>query len=205
MPHTAIPCLGILLVGVIVLFLPRYFSRVKGSIDVYRALRADRHRGTPTWRSSPPFTLRSPTRSSAEPLDDRTWADLDLDSVFAALDHTASEPGRQYLYHLLRSPRFSADPLARLDGVARTFAANDGMADDLRAALAQLSDGRAAYLEELFYGEIPARPRFWWLFPLLTASAVACLALAVVWPPILVAWLGICVLNVLAQVFYKPR
>lgn len=131
--------------------------------------------------------------------------DLDLDSVFATLDHTASEPRRQYLYHLLRSPRFPAEPLQRLDAVARSFAANGSMADELRAALAQLSDSRAAYLEELFYGEIPERPRFWWLFPLLTVSAVACLALAVVWPPLLVAWLGICVLNVIAQIVYKPR
>lgn len=205
MSHTAVPWLGILVVSIIVLFLPRFFSRAKGSIEVFRALRADRQTRHTDMALVAAFHARSPTRSSSEPLDDRTWTDLDLDSVFAALDHTASEPGRQYLYHLLRSPRFPAEPLQRLDGVARSFAANGSMADELRAALAQLSDSRAAYLEELFYGEIPERPRFWWLFPLLTVSAVACLALAVVWPPLLVAWLGICVLNVIAQIVYKPR
>lgn len=205
MPHTAVAYLAILLVGAIVLFLPRFFFRAKGSMEVFRALRADRASRHIDMALVAAFHARSPTRSSSEPLDNRTWTDLDMDSVFAALDHTASEPGRQYLYHLLRSPRFSAQPLARLDAVARAFASDGGMADELRAALAQLSDSRAAYLEELFYGEIPERPRLWWLFPLLTASAFACLALAIVWPPVLVGWLGICVLNVLAQLFYKPR
>jgi hypothetical protein len=205
MAHAAVPWLGILLVGVIVLFLPRFFSRAKSSIDVFRALRADRQSRYIDMALVAAFHARSPTRSSSEPLDDRTWTDLDLDSVFAAIDHTASEPGRQYLYHLLRSPRFEAEPLARLDGVARTFAAHGEMADELRAALTQLSDSRAAYLDELFYGDIPDRPWFWWLFPLLTVSAVACLALVFVWPPLVLAFLGICVLNVIAQIVYKPR
>ena len=144
MSHAAVPWLGILVVSAIVLLLPRFFSRAKGSIEVFRALRADRQSRYTDLALVAAFHARSPTRSSSEPLDDRTWTDLDLDSVFAALDHTASEPGRQYLYHLLRSPRFPAEPLQRLDAVARSFAANGSMAHELRAALAQLSDSRAA-------------------------------------------------------------
>ena|SRR5688572_5790424 len=36
-------------------------------------------------------------------LDRRTWDDLDLDEVFAALDRTGSSVGQQCLYHRLRS------------------------------------------------------------------------------------------------------
>ena len=199
------PLLAVLAIGAVLLSLPRLISRARGSVDVFRALRADRQSRHTDLSLIAAFHNRSPTRTSSDPLDDRTWTDLDMDAVFAALDHTASEPGRQYLYHLLRSPRFSLEPLARLDGVACAFAADTPMADGLRAVLAQLSDSRAAYLEELFYGNVPERPRIWWVFPILTVSAVACLALVAVWPRLLVAWLGICVLNMLAQIFYKPR
>ena len=36
-------------------------------------------------------------------LDDRTWADLDLDDVFVALDRTTSTLGQHALYHRLRT------------------------------------------------------------------------------------------------------
>src|ERR1051326_7823243 len=38
-------------------------------------------------------------------LDDRTWEDLNLDSVFTVLDRTESAAGQQALYHRLRSPQ----------------------------------------------------------------------------------------------------
>src|SRR4051812_38827151 len=36
-------------------------------------------------------------------LDERTWADLDLDAVFVALDRTTSTLGQHALYHRLRT------------------------------------------------------------------------------------------------------
>src|SRR5262245_55969022 len=36
-------------------------------------------------------------------VDDRTWADLDLDGVFAAIDRTGSTLGQQALYHRLHT------------------------------------------------------------------------------------------------------
>src|SRR5215471_10353705 len=36
-------------------------------------------------------------------VDDRTWADLDLDDVFDALDRTESTLGQQALYHRLHT------------------------------------------------------------------------------------------------------
>jgi hypothetical protein len=45
------------------------------------------------------LAARSPTAS----LDDRTWRDLDLDQIFAAIDRTGSSIGQQSLYHRLRS------------------------------------------------------------------------------------------------------
>jgi hypothetical protein len=75
----------------------------------------------------------------------------------------------------------------------------------LKPLLAQLGDPRAAHLDELLFGDLPNRPALWWIFPLLTASAVSCLALISIWPRAAVVWLAICVVNVGVQIFYKPR
>src|SRR5512143_2349983 len=57
----------------------------------------------------------------AAAVDERTWADLDLDAVFAFLDRTESVPGRQVLYDRLRSTTHSPDSLAAFDDLVGRF------------------------------------------------------------------------------------
>jgi len=49
-----------------------------------------------------PLYFRYRQRSEPETVDDKTWSDLEMDEVFAAIDRTTSVIGRQYLYALLR-------------------------------------------------------------------------------------------------------
>lgn len=46
-------------------------------------------------------------------VDDITWNDLDMDSVFLRLDYTQSKTGAEYLYHTLRSPERSIQVLQK--------------------------------------------------------------------------------------------
>lgn len=139
-------------------------------------------------------------------LDDRTWEDLDLDAVFTALDQTTSEPGRQFLYHLLRAPVVDEAPLLRLEAVVEALAA-PSVASRAEMALRQLEDPRAGYLVELLFGELPRRPRLWWCFPLLSIGSVALLAsyISGVWPAAALVWLGLCLTNIILQLAYRPR
>jgi DNA mismatch repair ATPase MutS len=204
MPPLALLLLAFVVLTAVVLFLPRYLSQARSSVRIARTLRDERAARHTDVSLIGAYHAQLSTSSRADSIDDHTWKDLDLDDVYFSLDHTASEPGRQYLYHLLRSPSSDTETLARLDRVANTFADDEMIRQRARAALAQLRDSRAAYLHELFFGDIPSRPGAWWLFPLLTASAVACLLFVAIWPPLFVVWLGICVLNVGVQVLYKP-
>jgi hypothetical protein len=138
-------------------------------------------------------------------LDDRTWQDLDLDQVFLKLDFAVSEPGRQVLYDMLRTPRSSAVAMRELEPTVSRCSADRGLADRMRTILQPLSDRRSAFLVHLLYGELPARPRFWWVFPLLTITSIACRSLIVVWPRALIAWIVVCAINICAQLAYKPR
>lgn len=44
-------------------------------------------------------------------IDDITWKDLNMDTVFEKIDHTSSLPGMQYLYNILRNPIFNGEVL----------------------------------------------------------------------------------------------
>ena len=144
-------------------------------------------------------------RASADTVDDATWNDLNLDAVFLAVDRTASQIGRQCLYHVLRQPRFTVEPLERLEAATQRFSTAPTDAAHIRRILRALADPRAGYLSDLLYGELPARPVLWWIFPLLTATACLCLALLAIWPKALVVWLVVCMTNIAIQLVYRPR
>lgn len=54
-------------------------------------------------------------------IDDITWNDLDMDTIFMLLNQTNSCIGESYLYALLRSPSFSKEELEKRDRLIRYF------------------------------------------------------------------------------------
>ncbi len=151
------------------------------------------------------FHDQLPDGARRDAVDDRTWSDLDGEDVFRSLDHTTTEPGRQYLYHLLRSPRREAEPLHRLDAAARALAADPDLAERLRRAMSPLAGQEAGHFVQLLFADLPDRPRLWWVFPGLTCAAVVGLVLAAFWPVAGAYLVGLAVVNVTAQAIYKPR
>ncbi|HEU5173418.1 MAG TPA: hypothetical protein VFT96_01610, partial [Gemmatimonadaceae bacterium] len=193
----ALGTLAALLIG------SRFLPAARMSVAIRRERRRRHHAADVTLAAS--YHRQLPPEVRAESLDDRTFRDLDLDELFRSLDFTASQPGRQYLYHMLRTPQQQREPLERLERAGRELAGVPHVLDTLRAHLGRLDDPRAGQLAHLVLGELPKRPRFWWTFPLLTAGALTCLALIPFWPRALVAWLVIAVVNVCVQLFYKPK
>ena len=179
--------------------------RVLRATGIALRLRRGRRQRTTDLRLAAAYHEHARATTGRASLDERTWQDLDLDVVFDSLDHTASEPGRQLLYHLLRTPHHQREPLERLEEAVRRVSADDALVARLRGALALLDDPRAGQLVGLATGELPPRPLLWPVYPLLTATSLACLVLAAVWPRALIVWLAVCAINVLVQLLYKPR
>ena len=195
----------LVVVSLAVTLVPRIVGWLRFGFGFTRDERARRAAREPDIDSARAYHDALPGAERSGGIDERTWRDLDLDDVFNALDHTVSEPGRQYLYHLLRTPRSTVAPLARLDIAARQLDAVGGAGAQVRGALQRLRDPRAAWLPRLILGELPRRPRFWWVFPLLTISSVTCLVMIPVWHPIVGLWVGVCAVNVIVQLVSKPR
>lgn len=83
-------------------------------------------------------------------IDDATADDLDLDTVFAALDRTSSRVGQQCLYARLRMP-CSESEVDKFIRHTDFFAADDRLADSCRKALQRLSSADAYGIQNLIF------------------------------------------------------
>ncbi|MDB4906268.1 MAG: hypothetical protein JWO05_1052 [Gemmatimonadetes bacterium] len=207
MLQTPFLVIGILAVAALGVLAPHLFTRFRLTWAIQRGLAQEQRNSRVDVDLSRVAAYHNGLggRASADTVDDATWNDLDLDAVFLAVDRTASQVGRQCLYHLLRQPRFTVEPLERLEAATKRFTTAPADAARVRRVLKPLADPRSGYLSDLMYGELPARPALWWAFPLLTAISCLCLALLAIWPKVLVVWLVVCMTNIVIQLAYRPR
>src|SRR5579862_1964441 len=81
------------------------------------------------------LAAEGPTRS----LDDRTWADLNMDEIFALVDRTESVVGRQLLYRRMRSSPL-ADRLDAFETLASAFGQDVRVRERVQVKLAALRE-----------------------------------------------------------------
>ena len=137
---------------------------------------------------------RSSVASSGDALDDRTWDDLNLDDVFAALDRTESTLGQHALYHRLRTTPLGHE-LDAFEALVTRMAADAPARERAQLALARLRDPHGYDLWWVTRAQaIGIRP--WYvLYPILASASILLLILTPLWPQLLPALLATLVIN----------
>ncbi|HEX7342120.1 MAG TPA: hypothetical protein VF269_07565 [Rhodanobacteraceae bacterium] len=127
-------------------------------------------------------------------VDDKTWDDLEFPALFAHMDTTQTAPGRQVLYHRLRTPLADAAVLASRHAAAQRLRDDPLLRECIQRRLLRLEGDGSEDLADDLFGDPPTPGRHYgWLI----AWAVVALAiLALVWPLGLPAWLFVPVLGV---------
>jgi hypothetical protein len=128
-------------------------------------------------------------------LDDRTWIDLDLDAVFAALDRTQSTLGQHALYHRLRTAPIG-DNLDAFEGLVRRMSVDVPARERAQMALSRLQDPHGYDLWWLGRPEGIDTRRWYAVFPALGAITLTLLLLAPFEPAILPALIAMLAANV---------
>jgi hypothetical protein len=135
---------------------------------------------------------------SSASLDDRTWDDLILDDVFAALDRTESTLGQHVLYHRLRTAPI-ADNLDAFEALVTRMSADVQTRERAQMALARLQDAHGYDLWWLLQRDA-VDTRVWYvIFPMLTTSTLAALLLGVFWGHLLPMVIGAIAVNVIVR------
>ena len=122
--------------------------------------------------------------AGAPALDDRTWADLNLDDVFALVDRTQSSVGQQLLYRRLRTAP-QGDHLDAFEALVARMNGDAAAREAAQAALARLSDKAGYDLWSLAQPGVLKTEPWFVIFPMIAGGMVALLLLSFVWPPAL--------------------
>jgi hypothetical protein len=132
---------------------------------------------------------------SSRSLDDRTWADLNLDDVFAALDRTHSTLGQHALYHRLRTAPV-ADHLEAFEALVRRMTSDSAARERAQLALARLQDPQGYDIWWLAGADAVERRAWYVVFPVLTTAAIVLAALALFWSAAVMPLVAVLLLNV---------
>lgn len=137
-------------------------------------------------------------------IDDRTFKDLDLEEIFKVIDHTTSKIGEQYLYFKLRVIK-SIEELCRFNKLADIFQNNEKLRVNSQVELSKLSSHNAYYLEELFSGGKPEKPKMLPLLYFLSGTAIFAVGLSFLYPIFFLMLIPVFVLNMVFHYRNKEK
>ena len=110
-------------------------------------------------------------------VDDRTWNDLDFNSVYSLIDRNISGVGQQYLYHLLHRYEKDEDVLKRRFKLISEFKRNRVLRENVQLSLLRLSGSSSYFISYLALSKDLPFTKYYPLFYLCSLLSVASLFL----------------------------
>lgn len=147
------------------------------------------------------------TKKSKEAyIDDITWNDLDMDTVFMLLNNTQSSVGEEYLYKLLRTPSFEKSELLERDRIISFFETNKKKAFELEKIFSKIGYTRKVSFYEYIFrlkdlGK--GKPLFHSLFP--SALIIAIISIFFIPQYMLAPLIAILAVNVIFYYKFKAK
>ncbi|MCL4549371.1 MAG: hypothetical protein M1495_12470 [Bacteroidetes bacterium] len=105
-------------------------------------------------------------------IDDNTWTDLDMDEFFKTIDRTVTPIGAQCLYNILRKPLLSQSDLVEREKLISAFSNDSVLREKIQMTLSALSKPYVKYLVYSLYTSTPEKPKYTFVFYLLSAMAL---------------------------------
>ncbi len=138
-------------------------------------------------------------------VSEQTVNDLDLDLLFSYIDRTKSKVGQQYLYKRLRCLEFNNQQFDRQERIISYFRKNDEERVAIQYDLVKLSHPNSYYIADFFQHEIGPKPKWFFIFPLITFSVVLSIILSFFVPAFGYLLLGLIPINVILHYGLKRK
>ncbi len=145
------------------------------------------------------------THGEEATVDDQTWVDLNLDDVFAKIDRTITSLGSQYLYHLLHTYEEDETILRRRSELCGLFMKNSEFRESVQVILTKLNQRDGYSLPKILLGDIPDRPRWYWIIYILSALSILSLVITFFHPAIFWIALGMALINITLNFRFGSR
>ncbi|HEY3401670.1 MAG TPA: hypothetical protein VGK03_13670 [Geothrix sp.] len=138
-------------------------------------------------------------------VDETTWQDLAMDEVFAKVDRTSGFPGRQILYHQMRTYETEDRVLAERARQHTVFRSDSGFREAVQARLAGLGDSDAAWLAPLLMNDFMEKPQWAWALHFCGLAPLACFIGMAWWPVLLIPGVCLGLVNLVINETYGRR
>lgn len=137
-------------------------------------------------------------------LDDITWNDLEMDSIYQLMNHTWTSPGEEMLYHILRTPRLSDEELERRENLLQDMEAHPEQREELEMALYDIGKTDKISVYEYLFKVKGLKP-FSRLPHLLAAAVLVGCGAALFWSPSAMLFFLFVVMGVNAYFYYREK
>ena len=84
-------------------------------------------------------------------IDDTTWNDLDMERIFMLMNHTMSSCGEDYLYAMLRLPRFDRETLEERERLTEYFRHQEKERGEMQLILAKIGKIKDLSITDYIY------------------------------------------------------
>ena len=118
--------------------------------------------------------------NNAKLVDNKTWKDLNLDDVFTIMDRNSSSIGQQYLYHSLHNYEKDKNILNEKIKIIEYFKSNSQLRESFQLELARLDGTNTYFIAPLIFGELPVRPKYYFVFFILSFLAIISIPFVIV-------------------------
>ena len=177
-----------------------FFSKKK-EIDFLRSIwgkRVDKYRNYDLIAS---YHNLLPETDPDSVVDDKTWNDLNLESVFSKMDRNLTGTGSQYLYHLLHKYEKDEKVLKKRFALISHLKTGQSLREEIQLKLSRLNKPKTYFIPHVILSSSLPHMKFYQFLYLLAALPVVMLVLMNINSAFFLGLVGSAVINILLNYF----
>lgn len=138
-------------------------------------------------------------------VDDKTWSDLNFDSVFSKMDRNISGIGQQYLYHLLHKYESDENILKQRYGLSSYFKENSDLREKIQLKLLNLRGVSSYFISYLVLSKSLPYTKYYPVFYILSLASLVSILLISVNGIYLLVSMGILLTNIVINRIFSLK
>lgn len=156
------------------------------------------------------YKVRKKNESSGESIDELTWNDLDMDTVFKRINYTKTSLGEAYLYYKLREISYNEDEWTSLEKLTNLFTINEELRTKVSLLLLKVGKLNDLNLTNFIYNPKFSKIPSYYKYPLLSLGFIFSIFLSFIYTKVglILSFIFLCI-NILSyqseKIFLEDR
>lgn len=156
------------------------------------------------------YEIRKKNESSGESIDELTWNDLDMDTVFKRINYIKTSLGESYLYYKLKEINYNEDEWTSLEKLITLFTTNEELRNKVSLLLLKVGKLNDLNLTNFIYNPKFSKIPSYYKYPLLSLGFIFSIFLSFIYTKVglILSFIFLCI-NILSyqseKIFLEDR